>query len=240
MDKIDTTQLSAVSMMSTERLRIKLGKAEFDEQLVFEMTREQLFEAWANCVLSGKDKPAAAAAARAAPTVGYDDELERQRLAFETKKFEAELAFRREEFEAAKLRDELIEQRRQEELEPIQRRRREEFEATKSREEREAEDRKALYKLQERQWEWQQARGVSGAEKRNTPAVQIKFFGNVLENVMPKFPSDVADIPVYFDGVEKISISFEVPSNLQAKLLLPYLSEKAKPLLLRLEQSVTR
>ena len=54
---------------------------------------------------------------------------------------------------------------------------------------------------------------------------------------MPKFPSDVTDIPVYFEDIEKIFISFEVPSNLQAKLLLSYLSEKAKSLLLRLEQS---
>jgi len=42
---------------------------------------------------------------------------------------------------------------------------------------------------------------------------------------MPKFPSDVADIPIYFEGIEKIFISFEVPNDLQAKLLLPYLSE---------------
>ena len=94
--------------MSTERLRIKLGKADFDEQLVSEMSREQLLDAWANCVLSGKDKPVAAAA-KAAPIVGYDVELERQRLEFETKKFEAELAFRQKELEQQ-------EKRRQEEL----------------------------------------------------------------------------------------------------------------------------
>ena len=116
----------------------------------------------------------------------------------------------------------------------IEQRRLEELEAARLREAREADERHALYKLQEeelrtkqRKWEWQQSHDLSEAEKRNTPAAQIKFFGNVLKNVMPKFPSDVADIPVYFEGIEKIFISFEVPSNLQAKLLLPYLSEKA-------------
>jgi len=54
---------------------------------------------------------------------------------------------------------------------------------------------------------------------------------------MPKFPTDAADIPTYFEGLEKLYSSFEVPSSLQAKLLLPYLSGKAKSLLLRLEQS---
>ena len=127
MDKLDPTQRAAVSEMSTERLRIKLGKADIDEQLVSEMTTEQLLEAWANCVLSGKDKPVPAAA-KAAPIVGYDVELERQCLAFENKKFEAELAFRQEELElpekrrheeheAAKLKNELIEKRQQEVLE---------------------------------------------------------------------------------------------------------------------------
>ena len=57
MDKLDPTQRTAVSKMSTERLRIKFGKVDFDEQLVSEMTRELLLKAWANCVLSGKDKP---------------------------------------------------------------------------------------------------------------------------------------------------------------------------------------
>ena len=69
-----------------------------------------------------------------------------------------------EEFEAARLKDEVIEQRRWEE-----------FEAAQRREAREAEDRKALYKLQERQWEWPQSRKMSETEKRNTPAAQITF-----------------------------------------------------------------
>ena len=56
MDKLDPTQRTAVSKMSTERLRIKLSKADIDEQLVSEMTREQLLEPWANCVLYGEDK----------------------------------------------------------------------------------------------------------------------------------------------------------------------------------------
>jgi len=75
MDKLNQTQRAAVSKISTECLRIKLGKAEFDEQLVAEMTRDQLLEKWTNCVLSGKDQPSEAAAR--IPTVGYDVELER-------------------------------------------------------------------------------------------------------------------------------------------------------------------
>jgi hypothetical protein len=127
MEQLDSTQRAAVSKISTERLRIKLGKVNFDEQLVADMTREQLSDAWAKCILAGRDKPQAAAAT-VAPTIGYDVELERQRLAFETRKFETELVLRREENElqerrrqeeneAARLKDELQERRRQEEIE---------------------------------------------------------------------------------------------------------------------------
>jgi hypothetical protein len=62
------------------------------------MSREQLLNAWAKVVLSSKYLPPPAAAAKA-PTVGYDVELERMRLEFEIKKFEAEEARRKEERE---------------------------------------------------------------------------------------------------------------------------------------------
>ena len=53
---------------------------------------------------------------------------------------------------------------------------------------------------------------------------------------MPKFPFDVAEIPMFFEGLEKLFIRFEVPKELRSKLLLPYLSDEAKSLLLRLDQ----
>jgi len=78
-------------------------------------------------------------------------------------------------------------------------------------------------------------RGANEGAKQKTPAAQVKFFGNVLKKVMPRFPSDVADIPIFFEGVEKLFQIFEVPEELKSKLLLPYLSDKAKSLLLRLD-----
>ena len=81
------------------------------------------------------------------------------------------------------------------------------------------------------QWEWQKQRDVREGEKQKSPAAQVKFFGNVFtKNVMPKFPSDVAHVSIFFEGVEKLFQSFEVPDSLKSKLLLPYLSEKAKSL----------
>jgi hypothetical protein len=46
----------------------------------------------------------------------------------------------------------------------------------------------------------------------------------------------VADAPIFFAGVEKLFDSFSVSGELQSKLLMPYLNEKAKSLLLRLDK----
>jgi hypothetical protein len=58
----------------------------------------------------------------------------------------------------------------------------------------------------------------------------------VLKNVMPKFPSDMADAPSFFAEFEKLFDSFSLPGELQSKLLMPYLNEKAKSFLLRLDK----
>ncbi|HNJ38603.1 MAG TPA: RNase H-like domain-containing protein [Nitrosomonas sp.] len=165
-------------------------------------------------------------------------------------KFEAEEARRKENFEEERRREEREEKRRREEREAEEARRREEREAEEVRRKeerekvaREAEERIALYQLQEQelrikeaQWEWQKNRDIRDSERQQTPAARVKFFGSVLKNVMPKFPTDVADVPIFFEGVEKLFTSFDVPAELQAKLLTPYLNDKAKSLLIRLEQ----
>jgi hypothetical protein len=221
MERLEPSQRDSISKMSSDRLRMKLAEAEFDEQQIAAMSREQLINAWAKAVAEGKDRPPSAAAAHA-PAVWYDVELERRRSEFEMRKFELEEARRKEEAEAARLREEREEARRTEEREweEVRRReereweearRREEAEAARLREEREEARRKEMRDLQEQelqiqrdQWEWQKSLSLRDREKQQAPAAQIKFFGSVLKNVMPRFPSDVADIPMFFEGVEKL------------------------------------
>jgi hypothetical protein len=246
MERLEPSQRESISKMSSDRLLMKLAKAEFDEQQIAAMSREQLINAWAKAVAEGKDRPPSAAAVHV-PAVGYDVELER-RLEFEMRKFELEEARRKEELEREEKRRreerEWEEARRREELEGEEARRREEAEVARLREEREAVHRKEMRDLQEQelqiqrdQWEWQKSLSLRDREKQQAPAAQIKFFGSVLKNVMPRFPSDVADVPMFFESVEKLFSSFEVPDDLKAKLLLPYLNDEAKSLLLRLEQA---
>jgi hypothetical protein len=63
MERLEPSQRESISKMSSDRLRMKLAKAEFDEQQVTAMLREQLLDAWAKAVAEGKDRPPSAAAA---------------------------------------------------------------------------------------------------------------------------------------------------------------------------------
>jgi hypothetical protein len=76
-----------------------------------------------------------------------------------------------------------------------------------AREATERADRIAFYKLQEMEFMRQRDRDERDRERQNTLAVRAKFFGDVLKNVMPKFPNDVADTPIFFEGVEKLFCS---------------------------------
>jgi hypothetical protein len=129
MERLEPSQRESISKMSSDRLRMKLAKAEFDEQQVAAMSREQLLDAWAKAVAEEKDRPPSTAAAHV-PAVGYNVELERRRFEFEMRKFELEEAHRKDELKRK-------EKRRREELEREVERRKEEAEAARLREERE-------------------------------------------------------------------------------------------------------
>jgi hypothetical protein len=82
-----------IKKMYKERLVMKLLKAGLDEEAIAEMSREQLVNAWAELVAAGREQPKEALAA-AGKAIGYAVGLERQRLAFEMKKFEREIALK--------------------------------------------------------------------------------------------------------------------------------------------------
>jgi hypothetical protein len=84
--------------MSTDRLRMKLAKVGVDEEEIAGMSREQLMHAWAERVAEWREEPLPTAIAPI-KALGYDIDIERQRLEFEMKKFEDEMSWRRKEGE---------------------------------------------------------------------------------------------------------------------------------------------
>ena len=189
MDKLEPAAREAIKKMNTDKLRMKLAKVGVDEDEIAAMSREQLMHAWAERVAEGREEPLPTATASIKAT-GYDIDFERQRLAFEMKKFEDEMSWRRHEKEKR-------------------------F----AREESEKADRLISYQLRERELQVQQemleqqkTRDKWERDKQKAPAAQAKFYGDVLKNVMPKFTSDVADTPIFFEGVEKLFSRFSVPT----------------------------
>ena len=64
--------------------------------------------------------------------------------------------------------------------------------------------------------------------------ITTKRYGDTLKHVLPRMPSESAEIPAYFDTVENVFGVYEVLNNLKAKLILTLLSFRANSVIGRL------
>jgi len=62
-------------------------------------------------------------------------------------------------------------------------------------------------------------------------AGRTKRYGETLKHVLPFMPSEIAELPQFFDTVEKL---YQVPADLQEKLLIPLLTSRAKSVIGRM------
>ena len=208
MDKLDASQREAIKKMSSLRLSAKLLEAGFDETQIQAMDRSRMMNTWAEMVAAGKDKPTAVASA-VAGLVGYDPELERKRLDFEIKKYD-------QEREDRKLREEKEEK---------------EKEDRKKKEEKKAELRLHEIKLKEKELQIQLDR-----EKTSKSLVhKTTLYADAMKGSISRMPVEVVHILTYFKDVERLFEKFEVPDELKAHLLRPYLNDKAKILVSRMD-----
>jgi len=68
----------------------------------------------------------------------------------------------------------------------------------------------------------------------NSLAKRTKQYGDTLKHVLPSMPREIAELPQFFDTVEKLYEMYQVPADLQAKLLIPLLTDKAKSMIVRM------
>jgi len=61
-------------------------------------------------------------------------------------------------------------------------------------------------------------------------ALQTKRFGEMMRHVLPKMPLKSAELPQFFETVEKLYAMYEVPAEVQAKLLIPLFTVQTKSL----------
>jgi len=72
-------------------------------------------------------------------------------------------------------------------------------------------------------------------EKRNESLAGLtKYYGDALKHVLPRMGQDASDYPAYFSAVENLFVLYEVPKQVQSKLLIPLLNERSKTLLAKL------
>ena len=197
MEKLEISQKESIKKMSSVRLASKLLEAGVEEDKVQAMDRNQLMAAWAEIVLAGKDKPVAAAS-----PLGYDPDLERQRLEFEIRKYEEEKEERRLKYEEEK------EERR-----------------LRHEEER---------RLKERELQIQ----IDRERESKSLVSKTKVYADALKGTIARMPADVVHLLTYFKDVEQLFDRFEVPRELRAHLLRPYLNDKAKILVSRMDPKV--
>ena len=168
---------------------------------------------------------------------------------FEESRREVEEQRRKEEREFEERRREIEEQRRKEDREIEERRRVEEreWEERRRKEERELEEqrRKEEREFQETQWredrllrqeEIERQKRLDEAKVRDESSLvgRTRKFAEAIKHVFPNFPSENAELPGFFEAVENLFKLYEIPIDLQSKLLLPKLSEKATAVVNRL------
>jgi len=194
--------------MSNVRLISKLLEACVDEEQIQAMNRNEVLIEYAEIVAAGKDKPPVAVS-----PVAYDPEVEKQRLAFEINKYEQERKLKTRELELKER--ELEEARRRAEEEKIESRARYESET----------------RLREKELQNQMDR--DNASK--SIVSRTKAYADALKGTIVRMPADVVHLLTYFKDVERLFGSFEIPATLQAQLLRPYLDDKAKLLVARMD-----
>jgi len=76
--------------------------------------------------------------------------------------------------------------------------------------------------------------GTAAAARDHSLTGRTKKFGDVLRHVLPHMPSEHAELPQFFDTVEKLFTIDQVPADVQAKLLIPILSSQAETIIGRM------
>ena len=173
---------------STLRLQSNLLRAGVDEKVVEAMDREKLIAAWAQLVADGKDRPVDGAAAETAGAqaaesrvLGYDPELEKEKLRFEREKFEMKMKAERDKLDLER----------------------------------------AHLKFRE--------------QKEKDEPTRLKKYADALRGIIPKQTNDPVEVVSFFRNVERLFADFKVPKELQAAIIRPFLTERAKTLIAKLD-----
>ena len=210
MDKLNPEEQDALRKINTDRLRSKLVKAGYDEDIVFATERPALLQLMAELMLQPQ---VVEGAVGGDPVTPDPTEIRMKEVDLKERELrlrEAELSAAREqhaaELELRKAEVRLQEQRMVDDMEWRR------VEAKRLRE-----------------------RDEQMSERENSLPAITKKYGDIMKHVLPRMPTDPGELMTFWDTCENLWSVYEVPENLRAKLLLPLLTPKAKSLVSRLK-----
>ena len=87
------------------------------------------------------------------------------------------------------------------------------------------------YEEQRRQREFEERKWKEDRAYKESTGVKIKTWGDALRNTITKMPSECIDVVSWFVSIDKLFEQLTVPADLQAILIPPYLSDRAKLLM---------
>src|SRR6218665_1368386 len=264
MEGLSEAKQGAIRKMRTVRLFKELIQRGWDEEEVELMGRSQLEDEWAKVVAQGGATPPEPEVVnteilRTSAFESSQQTLERERLAFEQRRYEEEKIERKEKEEKEererrrreekeereqRRREEKEERERREREEELRRREEKEERERRRREEKEDEEKKKEFELRTQQLELERQRlKQSAASKiladedrtlRRSLASRIKFFNDALKGTVGKLPTDSAQIPIYLNHLEKVFETIGVDEDCKASILLANLNDRARMLTSRL------
>ena len=250
MDRLPPETQEQLKKMGSERLRVKLSRAGTDKDRLADMGRQELIEAMAEVMLASElseeacraSLPASESESGAESVRLKELELEERRLLAEERRAEREAAERQAEREEKRAQREAEERRAQREAEE---KRAEREEKRAEREDRmRLEQAKLVHEMKvieqkAREYpaeddDWNDGPTSRGNRGEGNLALQTKRFGDTMKHVLPRMPQESAELPQFFDTVEKLYLMYVVPEEVKAKLLIPLLTTQAKSLVNRM------
>ena len=204
MDRVTAEQRDAIRKTSSDRLRAKLEQAGWSPEDIEGLDRDKLMNAVADLYVI----PTVAAASDV-PTADTS-------AAKELELREREIALR--ELELQERQEERVSQERRWE------------------EDRVTQERRWEAEVELRRAEYERLRYIDAekAKQESSLTARTKKFADSVKHVFIKMSDDPAELPMFFAGVENLYRMYEIPDDLQAKLLLPLLTKKARLVVNRL------
>lgn len=246
MEKLSKAQKELVSKMGQTRLVTKLTEAGYTEDVLDSMDRTAMLNAWAECVASGQDKPKAPSY-----SLGYDVDLERQKLAFEIRRFEAQEKSRADEVETREIARQVELARIEQEFVNAKKLKRMEIESQEKQKEAEL---KLLSENQElKRMELESNEKQKNAElklmfekhalkreERDNVVNRAKRYGDAIRTSLFHMGQETLEIISFFRHAEGVFNRYEVPDDLKADLIQPYLNQKSRLIVGRMDPQLSK